>query len=155
MAIKISNAQKGVKETLETRKKTSEVMKQYYEDNPEKGKQCRANQLKHLLNSRKQTSPERIIDGVLTKLDPQWEYCGTNRVINIGNNFPDFIHKASRRIIEVYGDYWHRNDNPKDKIDLFKAYGYDTLILWEGEIKNNLDSATEKIKQFCSLTMEA
>ena len=36
--------------------------------------------------------------------------------------------------IEIYGDYWHRGENPQDRVDLFDTYGYKTLVIWEKEV---------------------
>jgi G:T-mismatch repair DNA endonuclease (very short patch repair protein) len=36
---------------------------------------------------------------------------------------PDFICDEEKKVIEVYGDYWHRNDNPQDRINKFKKMG--------------------------------
>lgn len=44
--------------------------------------------------------------------------------------FPDFVNIKKRKVIEGFGDYWHRNDNPQDKIDSFGKFGYDCLIIW-------------------------
>ena len=33
--------------------------------------------------------------------------------------------------------YWHRNDDPQDRIDHFKRFGFDTLVIWESELGNS------------------
>jgi len=61
---------------------------------------------------------------------------------------PDFINiNGQKKIIELYGDYWHRNDDPQDRIDLFAKYGYQTLIIWEHELKNEVE-LKDKLQEF-------
>lgn len=54
---------------------------------------------------------------------------------------------GKKQLIEVYGDYWHRNHNPQDKIDRLKKFGFSTLVVWGKELKNE-DQVLEKIKKF-------
>lgn len=54
----------------------------------------------------------------------------------IGGKIPDFIDPINNKIIELYGDYWHKGQDPNDRINYFKNYGYDTLIIWEHELKD-------------------
>ena len=70
------------------------------------------------------TNPEKIIQRILAKYFPkEWKYVGNGKVW-FGKKNPDFINiNGQKKLIEVYGDYWHRNDNPQDRIDHFKKYG--------------------------------
>jgi len=54
----------------------------------------------------------------------------------IGGKCPDFIDKTNNKIIELYGDYWHKGQDTNDRINYFKNYGYDTLVIWESELKD-------------------
>lgn len=50
---------------------------------------------------------------------------------------PDFIHTNGQKIaVEIFGDYWHRNDDPQQRINAFKKYGWKCMVFWEHEIKN-------------------
>lgn len=63
---------------------------------------------------------------------------------------PDFISEERKKIIEFYGTYWHRNDTAEDiqrRKDIFKAAGYETLIIWEKELDDKT-KCIEKIKTF-------
>ena len=48
--------------------------------------------------------------------------------------------KISKKNLEVAKD-------PKDRINYFKNYGYDTLIIWESELKN-VDNLKNKLGVF-------
>jgi hypothetical protein len=61
---------------------------------------------------------------------------------------PDFKIKGQNKVIELYGDYWHKNDNPDDLINAYKEVGFDCLVIWESEIYNELENTIEKISQF-------
>ena len=69
------------------------------------------------------------------------------------NKNPDFINKNKDKIIEAFGSYWHTKkarvyeETEAGRIEYFKKYGFDTLIIWENELKN-LDKVLEKIKNF-------
>lgn len=68
----------------------------------------------------------------------------------VGGKIPDFIDKTNNKIIELYGDYWHRGQDPKDRINYFKTYGYDTLVIWESELKNVINLKT-KLMEFVNV----
>lgn len=54
---------------------------------------------------------------------------------------PDFKKTGSKAVIEVWGDYWHRDQNPQDLIDWYSDNGYSCEIYWEHEVKPLLRSA--------------
>jgi len=82
-------------------------------------------------------------------LPSQFEFVG-NGIFWVGSMNPDFKHKnGERKVIEVYGDYWHRGEDPKDRIDLFKECGYDCLVIWEHELKTlEEEIIVRRIKNF-------
>lgn len=61
---------------------------------------------------------------------------------------PDFKVTGENKVIEVYGDYFHRNDNPQDLIVLYKQIGIDCLVIWENEINNQPQLVLEKVNVF-------
>lgn len=80
---------------------------------------------------------EKKLEKIINKLYPnEYKFVGDGKVV-IAGKCPDFINvNGQKKIIELYGDYWHRNDNPEDRKEIFKPFGYDTLIIWEHELKN-------------------
>ena len=74
-----------------------------------------------------------------------FKYVGNGDVI-IGGKCPDFCNR-NNLLIELFGEYWHKNDNPQNRIDYFKQYGYHCLIIWEHELKNE-DNVVFKIEKF-------
>ena len=65
----------------------------------------------------------------------------------LGGKIPDFVSIRKKKIIELYGDYWHRGEDTSKRINFFKLYGYGTLIVWEKELKNE-KVLILKIKKF-------
>ncbi len=95
----------------------------------------------------KQNKLELFFESWLDENFPNtWKYVGDGQFI-ISTKCPDFVSiNGKKQIIELYGNYWHKDDNPQDRIDLFSKYGYKTLIIWEREIKN-LNLVKEKIEK--------
>jgi len=79
-----------------------------------------------------------------------WEYSAqTKYCIKLGNRIknPDFVNRSKRKTIEVYGDYWHRNDNPQELINIYNSNGWECLVLWEHEIMDN-NFSIDTIKEY-------
>ena len=80
-------------------------------------------------------------------LPSEYKYVGDGEFILAGK-CPDFVNvNGQKKIIELYGDYWHRGQTGKDRIVLFKQYGYQTLIIWEKELEDK-KSLKDKVLQF-------
>jgi len=96
----------------------------------------------------KPNKPELLLLNLLESVFPnEWAYVGDGKLMIEGMN-PDFTNvNGQKKIIEMYGDYWHRNDDPEDRRNLFAKYGYDTLVVWERELKD-LDKVLQKIREF-------
>lgn len=68
----------------------------------------------------------------------------------ISNKNPDFISESKKKIIELYGYTWHKDDTEEktnERIALFKKEGYDTLIIWSYEMKD-VDKLKNNIEDF-------
>jgi very-short-patch-repair endonuclease/DNA-directed RNA polymerase subunit RPC12/RpoP len=116
-----------------------------------KNKTIRIKRLKATLLSRliKPNKPERLLGMLLGK---DYKFVGDGKVI-LGGFCPDFINcNGQKKIVELYGDYWHTKDQyaiDKDKRRLkeYSKLGYSTLIIWEKELKN-INKLTNKLKKF-------
>jgi hypothetical protein len=96
----------------------------------------------------KPNKPETFILNILNELYPnEWKYTG-DFSFTINGKCPDFVNcNGQKKIIELFGDYWHDGDDPQDRINIFKPFGYDTLVIWEHELKD-IDSVKSLIKKF-------
>ena len=81
--------------------------------------------------------PETTLMELLNWLYPgHYKYVGDFSFV-IAGKCPDFINiNDQKKIIELFGDYWHKGEDPQNRIDLFKVYGYDTLVIWEHELED-------------------
>jgi len=64
---------------------------------------------------------------------------------------PDFKITNQNKVIEIFGDYWHRNDDPQKLIDLYKLIGIDCLVIWEKEIKTQPRVVLDKVNNFMEI----
>ncbi|KKN50926.1 hypothetical protein LCGC14_0627910 [marine sediment metagenome] len=94
----------------------------------------------------KPNKPETTLLSILRGINKQWTFVGDGQLIIAGKN-PDFW-DGGHKLIELFGDYWHRDDNPQKRIELFKKYNYDTLVIWEHELKSP-NNVLAKLHQFC------
>jgi G:T-mismatch repair DNA endonuclease (very short patch repair protein) len=101
--------------------------------------------------NKKPTNPERemceLLDNILPKV---YAYNGNYKLgISIGNRIPDFVNiNGKKQVIEVWGDYWHRNHRSDDWVNHYKKFGFDCLVIWENELKNNKDNVQKRILTF-------
>lgn len=65
---------------------------------------------------------------------------------------PDFKVKGQDKVIEIFGNYWHRKgmpyDNPQELIDLYEQIGIDCLVVWESEIYGKPELVLNEISKF-------
>ncbi|GAG38348.1 unnamed protein product, partial [marine sediment metagenome] len=151
----------GKKHTLETR----ERMKVNHpnvkgEENPMFGKKSVFSKLnidKDFQKKRlkalnlKPNKPEKVLMNLLKKLNLPYKYVGDGRII-IDGFIPDFInYNGQKRIIELYGDYWHNLLDYKERDNRrkisYKKYGYDLLVVWQTEL-NNMQELEKKLIKF-------
>lgn len=137
---RISVAAKGKTKSDEHKKKISEVMKNQWKD-AEYAK-------KHLVFNSPNKQEIKLM-GILNQLYPgEWKFVGNGQVI-IDGKCPDFINvNGQKKIIELYGERWHTIDEPQKRINVFKPFGYDTLVIWVRELQNSSKIKTT-IKRFC------
>src|SRR6185437_17021334 len=73
---------------------------------------------------------------ILEEMFPgEWKYVGNGHMF-IDGRVPDFFCKSKRMLIELFGDYWHRGKDPQERIDHFAKYGFETMVIWEHEMKD-------------------
>jgi len=64
---------------------------------------------------------------------------------------PDFKISGQNKLIELFGDYWHRGENPEKLIKEYKKVGWDCIIFWEHEILNNPKKVLDKTLKFIEM----
>ena len=100
----------------------------------------------------KPNKPEKCLNKLLNKLFlKEYKFVGDGKLI-VGGFCPDFVNiNGQKKLIELYGDYWHKRPEvlkrDKRRKIAYKKYGYKTLIIWEHELKD-LNKVKNKIKEF-------
>lgn len=80
--------------------------------------------------------PEKELYNILDTYFPDtYTYTGDFGFMLGGKN-PDFTNMDEKKTIDLYGDYFHKGENPQERIDYFKKFGYKSLVIWECELKN-------------------
>jgi len=103
---------------------------------------------------RRPTKPERELMRIINENNLPFRYVGDGSLILYGLN-PDFVDcDGSKRIIEVFGDYWHSGkrdlrwqETEQGKKAVYGQLGFKALVIWEHELKEP-DKVLEKIKEF-------
>lgn len=141
---KCSESNKGQKRSDECKEKLRNHAKERWSN-----KEYREKHIKILMSIPAPNKKEIRLGKLLDELYPgEWKFVGNGQVI-VAGKCPDFINiNGQKKIIELYGDYWHHGQNPQDRIDVFSPYGYETLIVWEKELKD-MPGVAHKVRAFC------
>jgi len=96
--------------------------------------------------SRKPNKLEKKLIELITEASLPFKYTGDGSVI-IHGFVPDFIEcNGQKLIIELFGDYWHTKADMRKKAGAYNHYGYNTLFIWEHELKEDGEAIIRKIK---------
>lgn len=121
--------------------KSGKLKPLYGENNPMYGKKLSEEHKRALCGGWKpcKTKPELIVANIIKDYDG-WRFVGDGKFFvktKVKTRVPDFVNPKKKRIIEVYGDYWHKGENPQDRINEYKAVGWDCIVLWEHEVMSD------------------
>lgn len=108
----------GVKEKL------SELAKERLKD---------PNELRKILVYSGQNKQEKYVESFLNYLGYEYRFVGDGKLI-IGGKCPDFC--LGFKLIEFFGSRWHEVWEEDYRTRHFKGYGYETLIVWDYELKD-------------------
>lgn len=98
--------------------------------------------------SRRPNKIEKILLDVLNSVAPNtWIYVGDGSLV-VGGKCPDYVNVENNKLIELFGDYWHRGENPQDRIDYFEKCEYKTLVIWEKDVRKNVSDVINKVVEF-------
>lgn len=147
---KMSEAQKGEKSffygqhhTEETKRKISNINKKLWQD-----KEFATRMIKSFKVN--PTKLELKAYDILQEILPD-QYILNSKTVDfiIGRKIPDFVNtNGKKKIIEANGGHWHKDlDKEKKRLKLFKSFGYDTLIIWDYELKD-IVALKQKILNF-------
>ena len=81
---------------------------------------------------------------------PELEFTGHGPCLHdkSGRMYPDFSLPGTNKVIELYGNYWHRNDNPEVRIDRLRKIGYEAVIIWENDFRAHPQDICDQVRRF-------
>jgi len=156
---------KGKHHSQKTKEKMSEARGKYYKIHPEM-REKRGIQLntdivikkRLLIALKKPNNAELKLNGILQNNFPsEWKYVGNGEFI-LGGKCPDFLNcNGKKQVIELFGNWFHSKEfaehfkrqyeSPEQRIEHYKKYGFDCLVIWESELKES-DKIIERIRGF-------
>jgi len=101
---------------------------------------------KRMLQRRTISEPEQTFVSISDRFYLSFNFVGGGVLIIDGKN-PDFVDSTGKRFIEIWGNHWHKGQDPQDRIDFFKARGYECLVIWASEL-NNFEHIITKVQKF-------
>lgn len=75
-----------------------------------------------------------------------FKYVGDGSIIIHGKN-PDFINSEGDKIVEIFGEYWHKPEEEQEKITFFNGFEIGCLVIWGDEL-NDETKTLEKVYNF-------
>jgi len=108
------------------------------------------------------SKPEKFLIELIKAKNLPFNFVGDGQFI-VDTKLPDFIYtKKGNKIIEVFSDYWHREDIVKywhqteeGTKKYYEERGYNVLVLWEKELKKEkIPNILKKIQKFLDGTLE-
>lgn len=117
----------------EARRKSIEGIRKHWADiTPEEKERWSRRNIE--ASHKKPTMPELFLGIYLEDRYPrEWAYNGDGgRGIVIGGRVPDFVNINGRKqVIEELGVYWHLLEDEVERIEHYKKYGYECIVVWE------------------------
>lgn len=72
-------------------------------------------------------------------------------VTNKGTWNPDFVIEGQNKIIELFGNYWHKDDDPDKKIREYAKAGWKCIVFWENEVHNESERVQKETLEFIEM----
>jgi hypothetical protein len=140
--------------SVEKRRKT--LIERYGVDSPLKNKDILEKKLK---NTNFDDAPNGTEEIILSFNIPNVKYTGDRQIWiylpSYGFKNPDFtISNLDKVVIEMYGEYWHRKDNPFDIMDAYNEVGYICLVVQERDLLDRPEKCKQDILNFIQISSE-
>jgi very-short-patch-repair endonuclease len=88
---------------------------------------------KKVCKRREMSIPEINFGSLVQEHNLPYQFVG-NGEFWLGRRNPDFVHVSDLRLIEIWGDYYHKGQKPEDRAAYFEKFGYQTLVIWASEL---------------------
>lgn len=134
-------ANKGKVYSLEFCSAVSDGLKRYFQTEPTEAKRRRIEQARqrmanwHKQFHRRPTTPEFVMAQLLP---PSIRYVGDGSLyVTLADGKrknPDFHVLGAKKVIEVFGVWFHRGEDERVLIGKYRMVGWDCLVVWEDAI---------------------
>lgn len=89
-----------------------------------------------ILVRRSPNNPEQYLTKFFINNNFPYKFVGDGQII-IGGRNPDFIDTTNRhKIIEFFGEHWHKPEDENIKRKIYKEHGYSLLVIWGNDLKD-------------------
>ncbi len=83
----------------------------------------------------KPNNSELALFNLVNEIAPGEYKLNVNGGLKINNKIPDIVNvNGQKKVIELFGEHVHPKEDEQKRKELFKEYGYDTLVVWSIEI---------------------
>ena len=147
---KLREAKCGIKLSEIQKKKISLKIKNYWMG---LSKDEKAIKIKNILfaNNVKPNKIELRLYNIVNVLFPKEYKLNVKAGLILNGRIPDIINvNGQKKCIELFGNYWHRNDSVRKKKNHYKRLGWDCLVIWERELKN-MPKIIKRLREFNSI----
>jgi len=91
--------------------------------------------------------PETFLINLFNEYNLPYKFVGNGAFI-IAGKCPDFVNiNGQKKVIEMFGTYWHKPEEEFERKKIFSQYGFETLVIWENELKDKT-KVLERIIKF-------
>lgn len=125
------------------RTKTGSMLREWYGNLSEEGKsELRRKRMRRRLPSK----PEQMFIELCIEVGLPYKYVG-NGGLFIGGKNPDFVStEDERNLVEIWGDFYHRQDDPQKRIKYFADRGYKCLIVKASDLLNRKEWVISEVQ---------
>ena len=133
----------------EVREVLSNATRDYWKRLPDEEKRRRIVSLIHLVCLEPNKVETRLGKLIEFACPGEYAYTGNGSILVCGYA-PDFSNvNGQKKVIEMFGDYWHKPNSDSSRIEMFKSFGYDCLVIWESEMSSlTSEQLTSRIREF-------
>jgi hypothetical protein len=97
--------------------------------------------------NRKPNKLEKEFYTEVRKHIPSLKYVGDGTFTVEAKN-PDFIlaeGEEPTNCVDLFGDYWHKGEDPSERIELFRSEGYDLFVVWERDWRGHREEVIKRL----------
>ena len=107
----------------------------------------RSSRIKKALTISKPNFKEIQLFNLVQSISSNYALNTKGEVIVIGGKIPDIVNiNGEKKLVELFGKQWHKPEDDQKRINYFKQFGWNTLIVWENELRGS--NLKDKIEQF-------